>query len=127
MAMNQEKRLEELNKQLEASPNDSNLLIEKGFTQMCLIHDGADATFKQAIQANPKNVEAYFWRAYADYTILCGDLLEGKEMLHKALSIDPNSADCLTLLAMMTEFLSSTESSKGKQLPTEVGSFIVTR
>jgi len=95
-------QLEALEKRLQENPNDTDALLKKGilYYEPFLRTDESIAIFRSIIAKDPQNIDAYFWLAKCTWHYQC-DFLEAERLLRIALTIDPNRADCHSLLAVI--------------------------
>jgi len=98
------KQLIALEQRLEKNPNDTDALLKKGilYYEPFLRTDESIAIFRSIIAKDPQNVDAYFWLAKCIWHYRC-DFIEAERLLSMALTIDPNRADCHSLLGIVLE------------------------
>ncbi|MBS0649666.1 MAG: tetratricopeptide repeat protein [Verrucomicrobia bacterium] len=89
-----------LEKQIGSDPNNVQALIHLGVLSWEPFHEREKAVefLSKTITLDSKNVEARFWLAKCYYHDFCA-YAKSREALLEALEIDPNSPECLSLLA----------------------------
>ncbi len=94
------KRKKILKVKLEQNPGDIKALIELGFLHILedANHDESLRLLNRVLELDPKNVEAMFWLANSYYHCFY-DEKKAKEILEKALKINPHDAACHKFLA----------------------------
>ena len=97
-------QLEALEQRLLKNPNDADALLKKGilYFEPFLRTNESIAIFRSIIAKDPQNVDAYFWLAKCIWHYRF-DFIEAERLLRIALTIDPNRADCHSLLAIVLE------------------------
>jgi tetratricopeptide (TPR) repeat protein len=93
------KRLD-LEKKIRVNSDDIDSLVSLGIMMFEPYHqpDEAVRLLKEATYRNPQNSDAWFWLAKC-YVHGFVDSLQAKEALERAIKIEPNRADCLSLMA----------------------------
>jgi len=93
------RRINALKKLLSKNPINCPSLVELGALTLLSSLDIDEATriFKQVLQYDPQNIDAYFWLATISYYCL-HDSEKAKYYLEKALKINPNDARCLSFM-----------------------------